>query len=54
LEDLPGQLISSIETQQRHPEWLVFLKNQPGNTPGPARHLVVDNYATHKHPLVKA
>jgi transposase len=38
----------------RHQEWLRFLKLIDRQTPkGKQLHLIVDNYATHKHPEVK-
>ncbi|EPM65205.1 ISPsy25, transposase, partial [Pseudomonas syringae pv. actinidiae ICMP 18886] len=41
--------------QHRHQEWLDFLKKINRETPKHLRlHLIVDNYATHKHPKVKA
>ncbi|OSO03307.1 hypothetical protein BV356_03957 [Pseudomonas syringae pv. actinidiae] len=55
LDYLEGKLISSIERQHRHQEWLDFLKKINRETPKHLRlHLIVDNYATHKHPKVKA
>ena len=39
----------------RHTEWLKFLKQIDRETPKDrALHLIVDNYATHKHPVVQA
>ncbi|NCE88410.1 IS630 family transposase [Pseudomonas sp. Q1] len=55
LDYLQGRLISSIERQHRHQEWLEFLKKINRETPKHLQlHLIVDNYATHKHPKVKA
>ncbi|SOS33903.1 hypothetical protein CFBP6411_02546 [Pseudomonas syringae group genomosp. 3] len=55
LDYLEGKLISSIERQHRHQEWLDFLKKINRETPKHFQlHLIVDNYATHKHPKVKA
>jgi hypothetical protein len=55
LDYLQGHLISSIERQHRHQEWLEFLKKINRETPKHLQlHLIVDNYATHKHPKVKA
>ncbi|AQL36126.1 IS630 family transposase [Pseudomonas syringae pv. actinidiae ICMP 9853] len=55
LDYLEGRLISSIERQHRHQEWLDFLKKINRETPKNLQlHLIVDNYATHKHPKVKA
>lgn len=55
LDYLQGKLISSIERQHRHQEWLAFLKKIDKETPKHLQlHLIVDNYATHKHAKVKA
>lgn len=55
LNYLEGRLISSIEHQHRHQEWLSFLKRINRETPKHLQlHLIADNYATHKHPEVKA
>ena len=55
LDYLQGRLISCIERQHRHQEWLEFLKKINRETPRHLQlHLIVDNYATHKHPKVKA
>ena len=55
LDYLQGSLISSIEPQHRHQEWLEFLKKINRETPKHLQlHLIVDNYATHKHAKVKA
>ncbi|MDT4850309.1 IS630 family transposase ISPpu1 [compost metagenome] len=55
LDYAQGRLISSLETQHRHQEWLAFLKKINRETPKDLQlHLIVDNYATHKHPTVKA
>lgn len=55
LDYLQGKLISSIERQHRHQEWLAFLKKINKETPRHLQlHLIVDNYATHKHAAVKA
>lgn len=49
-----GQVLTSCKRRHRHQEYLQFLKQVDANVP-PALgiHLVVDNYATHKHPNVK-
>lgn len=55
LNYLEGKLITTIAEQQRHQEWLAFLKKIHRETPKDlAIHLIADNYATHKHPEVKA
>jgi transposase len=55
LEVAEGRLIGTCMARHRHQEWLQFLKLIDAQTP-PDRdlHLIVDNYATHKHPKVKA
>ncbi|ERI50769.1 hypothetical protein N878_07850 [Pseudomonas sp. EGD-AK9] len=48
-------MISSLETQHRHQEWLAFLEKINHETPKNLQlHLIVDSYATHKHPTLKA
>lgn len=55
LNYLEGKLITTIAEQHRHQEWLAFLKKIDQETPKSlAIHLIADNYATHKHPDVKA
>lgn len=55
LNYLEGKLITTIADQHRHQEWLAFLKKIDRETPKElAIHLIADNYATHKHPDVKA
>jgi len=55
LNVLDGQVIAQCQPQHRHIEWLKFLKQINRETPkGKVLHLIVDNYATHKHPVVKA
>ena len=42
-------------SRHRHQEFLRFLRTIDQNTPRSLDlHLVIDNYATHKHPKVKA
>ena len=49
-----GKLIAECQPRHRHQEWLKFLKKIDAETPpGLDLHLIVDNYATHKHPEVK-
>jgi transposase len=49
------QLIARTEARHTHVEWLRFLKQIERETPkGLNIHLIADNYATHKHPRVKA
>lgn len=55
LNYLDGKIISRTEASHSHVEWLRFLKQVERETPkGLDIHLIVDNYATHKHPKVKA
>jgi transposase len=50
-----GTVISTCQNRHRHQEWLKFLKLIDTSTPAEKDlHLIVDNYATHKHPKVKA
>lgn len=49
-----GKIIGSCMAQHRHQEWIRFLKQIDTETPpGLDLHLILDNYATHKHPRVK-
>ena len=55
LNYLDGKIISRTETRHTHVEWLRFLKQLERDTPAELDlHLIVDNYATHKHAEVKA
>ena len=55
LSALEGKLIARTETRHTHVEWLRFLKQIDRKTPKDLDiHLIQDNYATHKHPKVKA
>jgi transposase len=55
LNYLEGTLISRTEQRHSHVEWLRFLKQIDREAPkGLALHLIVDNYATHKHAVVRA
>lgn len=50
-----GTVISTCQDRHRHQEWIKFLKLIDTSTPAEKDlHLIVDNYATHKHPKVKA
>lgn len=54
LSYLDGKILSRTAAQHTHQEWLAFLKMIDRETPqGLAIHLIIDNYATHKHPVVK-
>ncbi|WP_427018279.1 IS630 family transposase [Pseudarthrobacter sp. P1] len=55
LEVATGKVIGSCVPKHRHDEFLVFLKTIEKEVPaGLQIHLVIDNYATHKHANVKA
>lgn len=55
LDVLKGKVIGQCMERHRHQEFLKFLKTIDRNTPGNLDiHCIVDNYATHKHPAVKA
>ena len=55
LNVLDGQVIGQCQKQHTHVEWLKFLKQIDRQTPrDKTLHLIADNYATHKHPNVKA
>ena len=50
-----GKVISKCMARHRSQEWIRFLKHIDAETPPDLElHLIVDNYATHKHPNVKA
>src|SRR5487761_2106086 len=50
-----GKILSRTAQHHTHKEWLAFLKQIDRATPaGLAVHLIIDNYATHKHPVVQA
>lgn len=50
-----GKVIGTCQPKHRHQEWIKFLKLIDAETPAELDlHLIVDNYATHKHPKVKA
>lgn len=54
LDIATGQVITASRRRHRHQEYLAFLKRVDANVPSTLDiHLVVDNYATHKHPRVK-
>ena len=55
LNTLDGTVISMCQQRHRHAEWLQFLRLIERKTPKHLQlHLIVDNYATHKHPDVQA
>jgi len=50
-----GKVIGTCMQKHRHQEWIKFLKLIDEETPPELDlHLIVDNYATHKHPKVQA
>lgn len=50
-----GKVIGQCQARHRHQEWLKFLQQLDRETPRTCDlHLILDNYATHKHPKVKA
>jgi transposase len=54
LDIATGQVLTRCKARHRHQEYLDFLKHVDANVPQNLdMHLVVDNYATHKHPTVK-
>lgn len=54
LNYLDGKILSRTEKRHTHVEWLRFLKQIDRETPpGLELHLIVDNYATHKHQKVR-
>ena len=49
-----GTVIGQCQSRHRHHEWLKFLQLLDAQTPADRDlHLILDNYATHKHPKVK-
>jgi len=55
LDVLTGTVIGQCLPRHRHVEFLTFLRTIERETPkGLQAHLICDNYATHKHPNVKA
>jgi transposase len=50
-----GEVIAQCKPRHRHQEFLAFLRHIDQVVPADLDvHLVVDNYATHKHPRVRA
>ncbi len=55
LDVATGTVIGECMKRHRHQEWVKFLRLIYRSTPkGLDLHLIADNYATHKHPTVKA
>ena len=51
----PSRVITQCKPRHRHQEFLSFLNHLDRDVPAElAVHLIADNYATHKHPRVKA
>jgi transposase len=50
-----GSVLTQCKPQHRHQEYLSFLRHIESNVPADLDvHIVCDNYATHKHPRVRA
>jgi transposase len=54
LDIATGKVTSRCQGRHRHEEFLVFLRQVARAYPTVELHLVMDNYAAHKHPEVKA
>ncbi|WP_422934367.1 IS630 family transposase [Sinomonas sp. P47F7] len=54
LEVATGQVTAAVKPRHRREEFLAFLRQVDRAYPGRELHLVMDNYATHKTPEVKA
>src|SRR5215203_4070829 len=54
LEVATGRVTDACTDRHRHQEFLGFLKQVAAAYPRRQLHVVVDNYATHKHPAVRA
>jgi transposase len=53
LEIATGQVTAACKPRHRHQEFLAFLKQVSRAYPAGELHLVMDNYAAHKHPKVR-
>ena len=53
LEIATGEVTGICRPRHRHQEFLVFLRHVARAYPDVELHLIMDNYATHKHPNVK-
>ena len=50
-----GKVITQCKARHRHQEFLAFLRHLDERVPATLDlHLIIDNYATHKHPKVRA
>jgi transposase len=55
LNTLSGKVLERCLPRHRHMEFLKFLEHINGNVPRKMDiHIIMDNYATHKHPAVRA
>jgi transposase len=55
IEMAQGNVIATCMPRHRHQEWIRFLNQIDAETPRDLDiHMIVDNYATHKHPKVKS
>jgi transposase len=55
LDGLDGKVIGQCMSRHRHQEFIRFLNRINRETPAERElHLIIDNYATHKHPKVRA
>jgi putative transposase len=55
LDIASGTVISQCKSRHRHQEFLAFLRHVDQNVPAEFDvHLIIDNYATHKHTKLKA
>jgi putative transposase len=55
LDIASGTVISQCQPRHRHQEFLAFLRHLDRSVPAEFDvHLIIDNYATHKHARVKA
>ena len=55
LDYLAGKIFRKMAERHTHAEWLDFIKHLDIEIPeGLTLHIVLDNYATHKHPKVKS
>ena len=53
IEMVEGKIISKCMPRHRHQEWIKFLALIDAETPPSLDiHIIADNYATHKHPMV--
>jgi len=52
---LDGKILGQTAPRHTHNQWSAFLKHLDAKTPTDLTlHLVIDNYATHKHRKVKS